>query len=153
MNSWKQYCNITSPTNPWNEAYQLASQKTRHSVTLTMLQKPESSKSANVAETLKFMVEQLIPENNAQDDTDHHTNNRRLTEQPIETSDDREFTQDEVRQIIEGVHTRKAPGQEGITSEILLLIFKSILKNVTSIYNKLLKRGCFPRNRKVAIII
>jgi hypothetical protein len=38
-NSWKQYCN-TSPNNPWNAAYKLASGKTRRTDTLTMLQKP-----------------------------------------------------------------------------------------------------------------
>ena len=99
------------------------------------------------------MVEQLIPEDNVQDDTDHHTNVRRLKEQPIETTDDREFTQDDVRQIIEGINSRKAPGPDRITSETLLLIFKSIPKTVTSIYNECLKRGCFPRNRTVAKII
>ena len=43
-------------------------------------------------ETLKFMLEQLIPEDNAQDDTDRHKNVRRLTEKPIETNDDKGFT-------------------------------------------------------------
>ena len=98
------------------------------------------------------MVEQLIPEDNVQDDTDHHTNTRRLTEQQIETTDDREFTQDEVRRIIEGINPRKAPGPDGIRSEILLLIFKSIPQTVTSIYNECLK-GCFLINWKAAKII
>jgi hypothetical protein len=61
-----------------------------------------------------YMVEQLIPEDNPQDDTDHRKNTRRLTEQPIETIDDRDFSQDEVRQIIEGFNPRKAPGPNGI---------------------------------------
>ena len=65
---------------------------------------------------MKFMMEQLIPENSAQDDTENHRNIRRLTEQPIETTDDRKFTQDEVRQIIEGFNPRKTPGPDGITS-------------------------------------
>ena len=104
---------------------------------------------------MRFMMEQLIPEESAHDDTEHHINIRRLTEQPIETTDDREFTQDEVRQIIfvEGFIPRKAPGPDGITSEILTLIFKSIPKTVTSIYNECLKRGCFPKNWKIAKII
>jgi hypothetical protein len=63
-------------------------------VKLTMLQKTDGSKTANMKDTLKIMIEQLIPEDNAQDDTDHHMYMRRLTEQPIETNDDREFTQD-----------------------------------------------------------
>ena len=98
---------------------------------------------------MKFMMEQLIPEDSAQDDIEHHRNIRRLTEQPIETTDDRKFTQDEVRQIIEGFNPRKTPGPDGITSEILTLIFKSIPKTVTSIYNECLKRGCFPNNWKI----
>lgn len=122
-------------------AYKFASGKTRHSVTLTSLQEPDGSKTANIAETLKFMVEQLIPEENAHDDTVHHTNIRRLTEQPIETTDDREFTQDEVRHITEGINPRKAPGPDGIRSEILLLILKSMPQTITSIFNECLKRG------------
>jgi len=43
------------------------------------------------------MIEQLIPEDNAQDETDQHMNIRGLTEQPIETTDDTDFTEDEVR--------------------------------------------------------
>jgi hypothetical protein len=144
INSRKHYCNTTSPSNPWNEAYKLASGKTRNIRTLTTLEKPDGSKTANIKETMKFMIEQLIPEDSAQDDTEHHINIRRLTEQPIETTDDRGFTQDEVRQIIEGFNPRKAPGPDGITSETLTLIFKIIPKTVTSIYNECLERGRFP---------
>ena len=66
INSWKQYCNTTSPSNPWNEAYKLASGKTRNTVTLTTLQKPGGTKTANI--TVKFMIEQLITEDSVQDD-------------------------------------------------------------------------------------
>jgi hypothetical protein len=53
-NSWKQYCNTTSPGNPRNEAYKLSSGKTRNTVKLTMLQKTDGSKTANMKETLKM---------------------------------------------------------------------------------------------------
>jgi hypothetical protein len=82
-------------------------------------------------EPLACMAEQLIPENNTQEDTDHHKNIRRLTEQPIETIDDRDFSQEEVRQVIEGFNPRKAPVPDGITSDILTLVFKSIPKTVS----------------------
>ena len=127
INSWKQYCN-TSSNNPWNAVHKLATGKTRNTVALTTLKKPDGSKIANMIEILVYMAEQLIPEDNPQDDTDHHKNIRRLTEQPIETIDDRDFSQDEVRQIIEDFNPRKAPGPDGITSDILTLVFKSIPK-------------------------
>jgi len=56
-------------------------------------------------------------------------------------------------QIIEGFNPRKAPGPDGITSEIFILVFKSIPNTVTSIYNECLKRGCFPQDWKKAKII
>jgi hypothetical protein len=74
------------------------------------------------------MAEHLIPEDNPQDDTGHHKNIRRLTEQPIETINDRDFSQNEVGQIIEVFNPRNAPGPDGITSDILTLVFKSMPK-------------------------
>jgi len=134
-NSRKQYCTSTSLINAWNKVYKLASGKTRNKAMLTTLQKRQGSKATNMTEMLKFMLEQLIPEDNVQDDTDHHKNARKLTEQPTETTDDKEFTQDEVRQIIESFKPRKVLGLYRITSEILKLVFKSIPKTLTSTTN------------------
>jgi hypothetical protein len=153
INSWKEYCNATSLNNPWNAVYKLASGKTRNTVALTTLEKPDGSKTANMIDTKQYIAEQLIPEDNPQDDTVYHKNIRRLTEQPINTFNDRDFSQDEIRQVIEGFNPKKAPGPDGITSDILTLIFKSIPKTVTSIYNECLKRGYFPREWKIAKII
>ena len=96
-------------------------------------------------------MDQMIPEDNPQDDTDKEI--RRQTEQPIDIADDKDFTQDDVRQVIEGFIPKKAPGPDGITSEILKLIYKGIPKTVTSIYNKCLRTGCFPANWKIARIL
>jgi hypothetical protein len=99
IKSWKQYCN-TSPNNPWNAAYKLATGKIGRKDTLTTLQKPDGAKTANLIETMKLLIEKLIPEDNSRNDTDQHRNIRRLTEQPIETTDDREFSQDEVSLLV-----------------------------------------------------
>jgi len=65
-------------------------------------------------DTLVYMVEQLILEGSPQDDTDHHKNIRRLTEQPIETIDERDFSQDEVTLLkisIPGKHQGQTESQ------------------------------------------
>jgi hypothetical protein len=69
--------------------YKPASGKTGNTVALTTLKTPDGSKKANMIDTLVYMAEQLIPEDNPQEDTDHQKNIRRLTEQPIETINDR----------------------------------------------------------------
>jgi len=71
------------------------------------------------------MIEELGPENNTQEDTDHNMNTGRIMEQPMETTDDRDLTQEEVRVIIEDFNLRKTPGPDGISSEILRPLFKS----------------------------
>ena len=125
--------------------YKLASGKTRNTVALTTLKKPDGSKTVNMIDKLVYIAEQLILEDNPQDDTNHDKNIRRLTEQPIETIEDRNFSQDELRQIIEIFNPRKAPGPDGVTSDILTIVFESIPKTVTSIYNECSKRGYFPK--------
>jgi len=85
------------------------------------------------------MIEELSPEDNAQENTDHHMNTWRIIEQPMDSTEDRDFTQNELRVTIERLSPRKAPGQDWITREFLMRVFKSIPKNVTSIYNEFLK--------------
>ena len=99
------------------------------------------------------MIDILIPEDSTQDDTTQHKNTRRLADQQIDTANDREFTQDEVRQTIESFNPRKAPGLDGITREILTLTFQSIPQTITAMYNECLKRGRFPEHWKIAKII
>jgi hypothetical protein len=67
--------------------------------------------------------------------------------------DDKEFTKEEVRQVIESLQPKKAPGPNGITNEIVKLVFKMIPMTMTAIYNACLRTGCFPKNRKIAKIL
>jgi ribonuclease HI len=151
--SWKEYCTTTSPLNPWNEVYKLASNKIRSKTTITTLQKPDGTNTESTEETLRFILHQLTPDDNPQDDTYHHITVRKQTEQPLNTPNDKEFTQEEVGQVIEGLKQKKAPGPSGITNEITKLIFKAIPKTITSIYNECLRKGSFPANWKIAKVI
>ena len=114
-------------------------------MTLTTLQKPDGSRTTNIDETLQTMMDLLIPEDSTQDDTIQHKNTRRPAAQLINTADDQEFTQDEVRQTIESFNSRKVPGPDRITREILTLIFQSIPQTITAMYNECLKRGGLPK--------
>ena len=152
-NSWKQHCTITTPNNLWNEVYKLATGKIRETLTLTTLRKPDGSRTTNIDDILQTMIDMLIPEDSTQNDTIQYKNTRRLADQRIDTANDREFTQDEVRQTTESFNPRKAPSQEGITREILTLAFQSIPQTITAMYNECLKRGHFPEQWKVSKII
>jgi hypothetical protein len=98
-------------------------------------------------------MEQMFPDDNPQDDTHHHNKIRKQTEQPLNTLNDKEFTQEDVGQVIVGLKQKKAPGPNGITNEVVKLIFKVIPKTIPSIYNECLRKGNFPDNWKVAKLI
>ena len=72
INSWKDYCNLTSHTNPWNAIYKIAANKTRSNHTMTTLKKTEGTITTNLEETMETMAEHLIPKDDATDDTEQH---------------------------------------------------------------------------------
>ena len=122
-------------------------------MTLTTLTKPDGSRNTNIDETLQTMMDHLIPEDSTQDDTIQHKNARRLANQPMNNLNDQEFTLDEVRQTIESFNPGKEPGLDGVTGEILTLIFQNIPQTLNAMYTDCLKTGHFQAQCKVAKII
>jgi hypothetical protein len=99
------------------------------------------------------MLDHLITVDREEEETCYHKNIRKMFEEPIQTCDDIEFTQGEIKQTIESFNGKKAPGLDGITSGIYLRTFSNFPRVVTAIYNQCLKRGRFPRRWKIANII
>jgi hypothetical protein len=54
--------------------------------------------------------------------------------------------------VIKKFNPKKAPGEDGLTSEILLRAFRSFPFFLTEVYNKCLKEGCFPKQWKKSSI-
>ena len=96
------------------------------------------------------MMDQLIPEDSRQGDTIQHKNTRRLANQLIDTANDREFTQDEVRQTIQSFNPPESTGLDGVTGKIPTLIFQSIPQTLTAMYNECLKIRHIPEQWKIA---
>ena len=92
LKSSKEYCNLTPSTNPWNTVYKLASNKTNRSLTMTTLRKPDGSSTSDLNETMKVMLDYLIPKDDQTDDTDHHKRIRAEIKEIILTADDRDCT-------------------------------------------------------------
>ena len=148
IKSWKEYCNLTSHTNPWNAIYKLAANKTRGSQMLTTLKKQDGTNTTNIEETVKMMAEHLIPKDDAKDDTEYHKQIRKQVKEPIQTEEDREYTKEEVKNAIAELKHKKAPGEDAITAEIYKRVYKQFPKFIYTLYNECLRRGQFPRNWK-----
>ena len=55
--------------------------------------------------------------------------------------------------MIKKFNPKKAPGEDGLTSEILLRVFGNFPSFLTEVYNKCLKEGSFPRQWKKSSIV
>ena len=77
------------------------------------------------------MLDYFTPEDNERDDNDYHKQVRVQAQQPTATADDREFTIEEIRYAVESMD-KKAPGEDGITSDI----YNHTFKNFTKIHNR-----------------
>ena len=99
------------------------------------------------------MPEYLIPKDEEDNDTEYHNTIRILSARPIQTADDREYTTDKTETAIETISSKKAPGEDGITSDIFKCAYKQFPKLIDTIYNECLRQGCFPKRRKRVKVI
>jgi hypothetical protein len=102
---------------------------------------------------IQCILERLIPKDEKAEETVHHKRIRTLIGEPVKTEDDRDFTAEEIKQTIKSIDYKKAAGEEGITSKILLWTFERFPRLMTTLYNGCLGTGCFPRRWKRARII
>jgi ribonuclease HI len=153
IQSWKEYCNLTTSSNPWNEVYKLAAGKTRTKTQITTLRKPDGSLTEDMRETLQLMMEHFTPEDKEEDDTDYHKLARAQAREPSNTADDKDFTVEETRNAVASMNKKKAPGEDGITGEVYKSAFEILPRYITAMYNGCLRRGVFPKRWKTAKLI
>ena len=152
-NSWKEFCNVSTATNPWGVIYNLATGRGNIRAQITTLNKPDGTQTANTKETLSYMMDTFAPKDNNLDDNAYHKAVRTYAEQPVSSEDDLHFTKDEVANTIGSMNKNKAPGTDGITGNIYKQVFNTVPTFVTALYNGCLKQGIFPKTWKEAKII
>ena len=65
------------------------------------------------------MLDHLITVDREEEEAYYHKNIRKMIEEPIQTCDDIEFTQGEIKQTIKSFNGMKAPGLDGIQVEFI----------------------------------
>jgi hypothetical protein len=92
IKSWKEFCNVTSATNPWNAIYKMAGGKTKRATHIISLRLQDGSLATNLQDTIPQIIQKLAPDDNQEDDTETNRQIRTLTLTPIDTEDEEEFT-------------------------------------------------------------
>jgi len=153
LKSWKEFCTLTTSTNPWNVVYKLATNKLKTSPTMTTIQKTDVSYTASLEETMQVMLDYHVAVDDKRDDNEHHKSIRKQINEPVKTDDDRDLTLAEVMNAIEEAANKKAPGEDGITGAIYLRVCKTFPTLTYTIYKECVRTGCFPKKWKISKII
>jgi hypothetical protein len=153
LKSWKGYCSRTLSSNPWNAVYRLTSEKLQSKTTLTTLKTRNGIYTTDIVNTINQMMDNFVPEDSVSSDGVHHKCVRQRMLEPLHKVDDEEFTKQEILRVLEKFDSSKAPGEDGMNSDILLQIYKCFTNFFTEMYNECLRRGYFPKQWKRSIIL
>ena len=124
--------------------------KRKHATQITTLRKSDGTLTAGLNETIKHMLEHFTPEDNQNDDSEYNKQARTQSQEPIDTID---FTVEETKNAAASMGNKKAPGEDGITSEIYKSTIETLPRYITAIYNECLRKGTFPTRCKRAKIM
>jgi hypothetical protein len=91
---------------------------------LATLKKPDGTLTTDINETVTYMLDYLITKDEEDNDLVYHKIIRKLTERPIQTTDDREYKPEEIWNAIDAINCKKAPGENRITSDIFQRAYK-----------------------------
>ena len=80
--------------------------------------------------TINHIIEHFVPEDR---ELVHQKQVRLQTSAPLQTSNDLEFTRHEVQAILKKFDPRKAPGEDTLSSEILMHVFRTFTTAFTQI--------------------
>ena len=75
------------------------------------------------------------------------------TKEPIQTANGRDLNPAEVKNAIEELTNKKAPGEDGITAAIYKRVYEIFPILTYTIYCECLLTGCFPKKWKTAKMI
>jgi hypothetical protein len=135
---------MTSTTNPWNEIYRIVAGRRKQAAQITTLRKQDGTLTTNLHGTLLHMLRNFTPEDNQNDVTEYHKQLRAQTQESIDTADDEEFTIQEIKNVVASMGNKKAPGEDGITSEIFKSLVEILPRYITAVNNGCLRSGTFP---------
>ena len=132
--------------------YKIASGKIR-TTRLTTLEKEDGTYTTDTRSTIMHMLENFVPDDREDSDNELHRKIRKEIQKPPDTADDKVLTKEEIIANLKQFNPKMAPGEDGLTSGILIRAFQVFPLFFTKIYNTCLTEGCFPKKWKQSVII
>jgi len=92
------------------------------------------------------MLDHFVLDDREDSDNELHRKIRKKIQEPPDTANDKAFTKEEIIANLKNFNSKKAPGEDGLTSDILTRAFQVFPLFLTQVYDTCLKEECFPKN-------
>ncbi|CAK1584821.1 unnamed protein product [Parnassius mnemosyne] len=154
--SWVNLCNKEEKESMWQRTYRIL--KICSNREEDKLLRNSSGRILSEIESAEYLANTFYPEDNPDMDNEEQAEMRNNTQNIINKINNEHiptpnlFTQNEIEQILRNINPKKAPGADGLTSDICQAAFESNPEVLQSIYNKCLIIGHFPKLWKNATI-
>jgi hypothetical protein len=115
---------INDGVNPWNIVYKIAAGKIRTTTRSTALEKKDGTYTTDTRSTVMHMLDHFIRSEREDNDNELHRKIRKEIQEPPGMADDKAFTKEEIIANLKKFNSKKVPGEDGLTSDILTRAFQ-----------------------------
>jgi hypothetical protein len=151
ITSWEAFVSESTKSNPWGLVYQISKNKTTSDL-VSEIRAPDGKLVLNREDIASHLLNNLFPNDRPEIDSEHHREVRQYFHKEINTTNDSAFTELEVLTVINNQNHKKAPGEDGMSADIIKRINNKEPKFLTNIYNQCLKLNHFPKAWKTSIV-
>ncbi|KAI2795584.1 hypothetical protein BLOT_016631 [Blomia tropicalis] len=149
--SWRDNLALQTKETLWSRHYRLC--KNTSAQPPSTVQTNNGQFTRNAKETSEYLLNKFLPDDNPLSDNNYHKRIREVANADNGgTNMDALFSQEEMQQAIEDMNDKKAPGEDGISANVLKH-FSATAPNVfLKLYNLCLEHSYFPKIFKQSII-
>jgi len=133
---------------PWSFIGKYMPRKLKTDYVAATLNLPDGQVTTNVGETVRALFQKFFPSDNEDDDIAAHKEVRAMVRNYRSEVTDRPFTQEELEEEFRKYKRKKAPGLDGITTEVLKKIWNYVAPAILQVMNKALAERVFPAKWK-----
>ncbi|KAI4484960.1 hypothetical protein M0802_012917 [Mischocyttarus mexicanus] len=149
---WTRVLEEEGEKEPWGKAYKILRNKNKKETRIVSLKRDDGSLTESMKETVGIMMQKLIPKDEKEKDTERQKELRVKIDKESEGANMERVLDMTIDKAIKRMKTRKAPGQDGLKSEIVKAARGSLNSALAKIVNKMLQEGRFPSLWKKGVI-
>ena len=118
---------------------------------ISSLKKSDGTYTETLKETIEYLMKYIFPKDILEEE-DELQRNIRCVGETTDTSNDPQFTENEIKYAVDSQRNKKAAGFQKLKAEIIKITYKIIPEIINKLFNSCLKIGYFPKLWKVAVL-